>query len=154
MSNDILFPVYPWDTKRPAYMPVKSTANSAAYDLLASPKELPFIIPPRSYAMVGTNLVFDLPDDAIGLVCPRSGLAIEHGITVLNAPGVIDADYRGEVKVILHNTSDEHFNVWAAMRIAQLLVIYNSTLAPVLTAGRIETAQQTRIGGFGSTGEF
>ena len=97
-----------------------------------------------------TGFAIALPPGHEGQVRPRSGLAVEHGVTVLNAPGTIDADYRGEVKVALINHGDQPFAVTRGMRIAQLVV------APVTTVGLVEVAELDGTargsGGFGSTG--
>lgn len=110
-------------------------------------------ITPLSRAVVPTGLVIELPPGHEGQVRPRSGLAAKHGITVLNTPGTVDNSYRGEVKVILFNTSKEIFRVEKGMRIAQLVV------APVTRVGIAEvvaweqlTLTERGAGGFGSTG--
>ena len=108
------------------------------------------VIDPGRIVLVPTGLEVAIPDGFEGQVRPRSGLAARHGITVLNAPGTIDADYRGEVQVILINHGAEPFTVTRAMRIAQLVI------APTLRASLSETMElsATRRGtsGFGSTG--
>ena len=109
-----------------------------------------FILSPGGRACVRTGLAFQLPPDAEAQVRPRSGLALKHGVTVLNAPGTIDAGYRGEVCVILANFGDEPFTVEKGMRIAQVVV------APVARAEVVEVealdATERGAGGFGSTG--
>ena len=105
---------------------------------------------PGARALVRTGLVLMLPRDAEAQVRPRSGLALKHGVTVLNAPGTIDAGYRGEVGVILVNLGAEPFAVEKGMKIAQLVI------APVTQAGVVEVAEVDETdrgaGGFGSTG--
>ncbi len=105
---------------------------------------------PGARALVRTGLVLELPPDAEAQVRPRSGLALKHGVTVLNAPGTIDAGYRGEVGVILINLGDVPFKVEKGMKIAQLVV------APVAQAEIVEVsavdASDRGAGGFGSTG--
>ena len=105
---------------------------------------------PGARALVHTGLVLMLPPDAEAQVRPRSGLALKHGVTVLNAPGTIDAGYRGEVGVILVNLGTEPFAVEKGMKIAQLVV------APVTQADIVEVAEVDETdrgaGGFGSTG--
>lgn len=105
---------------------------------------------PLERALIPTGLFLELPAGTEAQVRPRSGLAAKHGITVLNAPGTVDADYRGEVKVILVNVSNETFEIENGMRIAQLVV------APVSQAEWKETDQlgetERGAGGFGSTG--
>lgn len=109
-------------------------------------------IAPLSRAVVSTGLVVELPPGHEGQVRPRSGLAAKHGITVLNTPGTVDNSYRGEVKVILFNTSKEIFRVEKGMRIAQLVV------APVVRVAVSEVGEEELVktergsGGFGSTG--
>ena len=107
-------------------------------------------LPPGGRALVRTGLVFQLPPDAEAQVRPRSGLALKHGVTVLNAPGTIDAGYRGEVGVILVNLGQEPFTVGKGMKIAQVVV------APVARAEIVEIAEvdatERGVGGFGSTG--
>ena len=108
------------------------------------------MLPSGGRAIVHTGLVMQLPPDAEAQVRPRSGLALKHGVTVLNAPGTIDAGYRGEVGVILVNHGAEPFRVEKGMKIAQIVV------APVVHAEIAETAKTDSTdrgtGGFGSTG--
>ncbi len=132
-----------------AVLPVKGRPHDAAYDLACAEA---FSLQPGERAAVGTGLAAALPAGTCGLVCPRSGLAAAHGITVVNAPGVIDANYRGEVKVILLNTSAEAFRAQAGDRIAQLLV--SPALAPaVLEADELPPGPDSRgEAGFGSSG--
>ena len=108
------------------------------------------VLPPGGRALVRTGLVMQLPPDAEAQVRPRSGLALKHGVTVLNAPGTIDAGYRGEVGVILVNHGEKPFSVERGMKVAQIVV------APVVRAEIEETdetdATARGAGGFGSTG--
>ncbi len=107
-------------------------------------------IPPGGRALVRTGLVMQLPPDAEAQVRPRSGLALKHGVTVLNAPGTIDAGYRGEVGVILANFGDAPFVVEKGMKVAQIVVarVEQAEMAEVQ-----ETDETDRgVGGFGSTG--
>ena len=108
------------------------------------------MLAPGARALVRTGLVLELPPDAEAQVRPRSGLALKHGVTVLNTPGTIDAGYRGEVGVILINLGDVPFKVEKGMKIAQLVV------APVAQAEIVEVsavdASDRGAGGFGSTG--
>ena len=87
-----------------------------------SPRPSPLVIAPRSWAAIPTGLVFEIPRGYQGEVRPRSGLALRHAVTVLNAPGTIDSDYRGEVRVLLVNLGPEAFTVTRGMRVAQLVV--------------------------------
>jgi dUTP pyrophosphatase len=124
-----------------------------ASDLAAGcdlPAAAPVTLAPGARALVPTGLAIALPPGFEAQIRPRSGLALKHGITVLNAPGTIDADYRGEVQVLLVNLSQEPFTIERGMRIAQMVV------APVVTA-RFEVATDLEAtaraaGGFGSTG--
>jgi len=130
-------------------LPSPATASAAGFDLGAAVAE-PVVLAPGARATIPTGFALALPNGSEGQVRPRSGLAAEHGVTVLNAPGTIDADYRGEVKVILINLGSVPFTVSRGMRIAQLVV------APVLRATLTEVASLDQTprgqGGFGSTG--
>jgi dUTP pyrophosphatase len=108
-------------------------------------------IPAGGRALVGTGVRLALPVGTVGMVCPRSGLAVRHGLTVLNGPGIVDAGYRGEVKVPLHNTDlHEEITVRPGDRIAQLVVV--PFLAPrVVEVADLGTTQRAE-GGFGSSG--
>lgn len=132
-------------------LPAPATAGAAGIDLAAAvPDDAPLTLSPGARALVPTGLALALPEGFEGQVRPRSGLAAHHGVTVLNAPGTVDADYRGEVKVILINLGTEPFVVRRGERIAQLVVapVTAVTLVPVATLPR--TVRGT--GGFGSTG--
>ncbi|MEP4034713.1 dUTP diphosphatase [Roseibium polysiphoniae] len=130
-------------------LPAYQSDLAAGLDLLAAVDE-PLVLSPGKRALVPTGLAMALPAGFEGQVRPRSGLAAKNGVTVLNTPGTIDADYRGEVKVILINLGDEPFTIARGARIAQLVV------APVLQADLIEVSTlsetQRGTGGFGSTG--
>lgn len=131
-------------------LPRYETAQSAGMDIRAHLSEK-ITLKPLQRAMVSTGLFFALPPGYEAQVRPRSGLAAKHGVTVLNTPGTIDADYRGEVKIILINLSDVPFVVEPGMRIAQLVV------APVTQASwkvveKLEDSERG-AGGFGSTGK-
>ena len=133
-------------------LPAYQSADAAGLDLLAAvPADAPMTIAPGKWAAIPTGLVFALPPGTEGQVRPRSGLAARHGITVLNAPGTIDADYRGELQILLVNFGGESFSVIRGSRIAQLVIM------PVLHAQLCETKKldKTRrgAGGFGSTGK-
>jgi len=132
-------------------LPAAATAGAAGLDLLAAvPDGAPVTLAPGARARIPTGLAVGLPIGFEGQVRPRSGLADKHGVTVLNAPGTVDADYRGEIQVILINHGAAPFAVERGMRIAQLVV------APVTTATLVEAETldgTTRgAGGFGSTG--
>jgi dUTP pyrophosphatase len=130
-------------------LPAYETAQSAGMDLAAAIEE-PITLAPGSRVMVPTGLAIALPDGYEAQVRPRSGLAARNGVTVLNTPGTIDADYRGEVKVILINLGDETFEIERGMRIAQMVVSPVTQAAFSEVAELPETARGT--GGFGSTG--
>lgn len=131
-----------------ARMPAQAHEGDAAFDLCADED---VVLEPGRRAVVGTGIALALPAGTGGLVLPRSGLAAKHGITVVNAPGLIDPGYRGEVKVVLLNTDrDEAFAVERGHRIAQLLVFDLAGAALVAAASLDETARGA--GGFGSTG--
>jgi dUTP pyrophosphatase len=122
---------------------------AAGCDLLAA-VATPVVIAPGRFAAVPTGIIIALPPGTEAQVRPRSGLAARFGVTVLNAPGTIDADYRGEIKVLLINFGSEPFTVTRGARIAQLVI------APILQArwSQVQTLDETRRGGagFGSTG--
>jgi dUTP pyrophosphatase len=132
-------------------LPSYQSAAAAGLDLIAAvAADAPLVIPPARWAAIPTGLTLELPTGIEGQVRPRSGLAAQHGVTVLNAPGTIDADYRGEVKVLLVNLGPEPFTVTRGMRIAQLVI------ARVAKARLVESAElavtKRGSGGFGSTG--
>ena len=132
-------------------LPTYETAQAAGMDLRAAvPEDEPVILRPGSRFAVPTGLAFALPPGFEGQVRPRSGLAFKHGVTCLNTPGTVDADYRGEVKVILINHGEEDFTIRRGERIGQLIV------APVVQAQwqEVESLDETvrGAGGFGSTG--
>lgn len=130
-------------------LPTYETAQAAGLDLRAAVRDT-ISLKPGERAMVETGLSMAIPVGFEGQVRPRSGLAAKHGVTVLNTPGTIDADYRGEVKVILINLGSEMFLIERGMRIAQLIV------APVTQAHILEVNQLDETergdGGFGSSG--
>ncbi len=134
---------------RELLLPRRQSADAAGLDLVAANVE-PLLLPPGGRALVPTGVALAIPRGYEGQVRPRSGLAWKHGVTCLNAPGTIDADYRGEVKVILANTGTEPFTVTRGMRIAQLVVAPVAALGLELVAELPKTERQT--GGFGSTG--
>ena len=131
-----------------AIVPTKQTANSAGYDLYASED---VSIAAHKYAAVGTGISVEMPNNIEGQVRPRSGLAFKHGITVLNSPGTIDADYRGEIRVCLINHSDTDYDVHAGDRIAQ--IVFAAVAPTVLTEVTQLGATERGEGGFGSTGK-
>ena len=131
-----------------AVLPSRAHSGDAGLDLSAC-EEITIGVGER--ATVGTGLAIEIPDGHAGLVAPRSGLALRHGLSMVNAPGVIDAGYRGEVRMILLNTDREHaFTVEPGMRIAQLVVVPIAAVEVVET--REVTATDRGEGGFGSSG--
>lgn len=132
-------------------LPAYQTAQAAGLDLAAAVDEAgSLLIAPGERVLVPTGFAMQLPDGYEAQVRPRSGLALKHGISVLNAPGTIDADYRGEIKVLLINLGGEPFEVRRGTRIAQLII------QPVARADLIEVEALEESsrgpGGFGSTG--
>jgi dUTP pyrophosphatase len=130
-------------------LPAYATPGSAGLDLLAA-IDRDIILPPGGFAAIPTGIALALPSGYEAQVRPRSGLAVRHGVTVLNAPGTVDSDYRGEVSVILINHGKAEFTVSRGMKVAQLVV------APHVRAEwrETDTLDQTEraAGGFGSTG--
>jgi dUTP pyrophosphatase len=130
-------------------LPAYQSAHAAGLDLVAAVPE-PVIIAPGARAAVPTGLAFALPPWLEGQIRPRSGLALHFGVTVLNSPGTIDADYRGEVHVILANFGTEPFAVERGARIAQLVLTTTMQIALLEVSILDETTRGVR--GFGSTG--
>jgi dUTP pyrophosphatase len=132
-------------------LPEYQSAQAAGLDLIAAvPADAPVEIPPGGRALIPNGIAIALPAGHEGQIRPRSGLAARHGVTVLNSPGTVDADYRGEVQVILINLGAESFVVRRGMRVAQLIV------APVTRVAIVEVATlpptERADGGLGSTG--
>ncbi len=132
-------------------LPAYQTTDAAGLDLLAAvPAETPLVLAPGEYAMVPTGLTIALPPGYEAQVRPRSGLAAKHGVTVLNSPGTVDADYRGEINVLLINHGEAPFSIRRGERIAQMVI------APVVQAqlvpARALSSTERGSGGFGSTG--
>jgi dUTP pyrophosphatase len=149
MKLEVSFAELPHGAGLPA--PAYATEQAAGVDLHAAVAEdAPVTLKPGARAAIPTGLALAIPPGFEGQVRPRSGLALNNAITVLNAPGTIDADYRGEVKVILVNLGTEDFKITRGMRVAQLV------FAPVLqaTLTKVQSLDQTGrgAGGFGSTG--
>ena len=132
-------------------LPAYQSAHAAGLDLLAAvPEATPMIIAPGNHALVPTGLSIALPVGYEAQVRPRSGLALKHGVTVLNAPGTIDADYRGEVSVLLINHGDAPFSIRRGERIAQMVIapVVQVELVPAVSL----SATDRGSGGYGSTG--
>jgi len=130
-------------------LPAVRTAASAGLDLAAAVEDA-VLIPVNGRALIPTGFAIAIPPGHEGQVRPRSGLAVEHGVTVLNGPGTIDADYRGEVKVLLINLGDRPFTVTRGMRIAQLVISPVAAVRLQEVPGLDDTKRGR--GGFGSTG--
>jgi len=134
-------------------LPAYATTGSAGMDLRAdlAPDEV-LVLSPGARALVPTGLRFAIPVGFEGQIRPRSGLALKHGVTVLNAPGTIDSDYRGEVQVLLVNHGDAAFEIRRGDRIAQ--VVFAAVATATLILGELAESDQTTrgSGGFGHTG--
>ncbi len=148
--SDLVVPVQVLPHGEGLELPAYATAGSAGCDLRAAVGE-PLVLEPGKRALVPTGIAVAIPEGHEGQVRMRSGLAIRHGLTLLNGPGTIDADYRGEIRVILANLGSEPVTLARGDRIAQLVI------APVVRA-RLERAErlpetQRHDGGFGSTGK-
>jgi dUTP pyrophosphatase len=132
-------------------LPSYQSAHAAGLDLIAAvPQDAPLELAPGARALVPTGIAIALPEGHEAQVRPRSGLAARHGLTVLNAPGTIDADYRGEVQVLLVNLGGEQVSVTRGMRIAQLIIAPVSR-AQLREIPSLDTTARGK-GGFGSTG--
>lgn len=130
-------------------LPEYQTEHAAAVDVTANIDE-PITLAPRARALVSTGLYIALPPGYEAQIRPRSGLALKHGVTVANSPGTIDADYRGEIGVILVNLSDEPFEVKDGERVAQMVVARHETITWEEVSELDDTARGA--GGFGHTG--
>jgi dUTP diphosphatase len=132
-------------------LPHYQSALAAGLDLIAAVSaDAPIVIAPGERALIPTGIAIALPPGFEGQVRPRSGLALKHGVTVLNAPGTIDADYRGEVQVLLVNLGRESFAVERGARVAQLVIAATMHVSISVVATLDETTRGVR--GFGSTG--
>lgn len=131
-------------------LPAYETEHSAGMDLRAFLNET-ILLAPMQRQLIPTGLFIELPIGYEAQIRPRSGLALKHGITVLNSPGTIDADYRGEIKVLLINLGNETFEIKKGERIAQMVISQHTTAEFVL----VETLSETNRGqgGYGSTGK-
>ena len=132
-------------------LPSYETAEAAGMDLRAAvPEDTPLILKPGARELVPTGFAMAIPHGFEAQIRPRSGLALKHGIGLVNAPGTVDSDYRGEIKIILINLGNEDFEISRGMRIAQMII------APVLQVAiePVESLDDTArgAGGFGSTG--
>jgi dUTP pyrophosphatase len=132
-------------------LPQYQSTQAAGLDLHAAvPADAPLELAPGARALIPTGIAIALPPGTEGQIRPRSGLAIRHGLTVLNSPGTVDSDYRGELHVIIANVGSEQFVIRRGMRIAQLVI------APTIHAEIVEAVSlddtERATGGFGSTG--
>lgn len=134
-------------------IPVQQTAGAAGFDLIADPQPVGSVhIGPGSWALVPTGTYVEIPEGYVGYVAPRSGLALRHAVTVLNAPGIIDSDYRGEIGVILINHGRETFTAKHGERIAQLIIApVVDDIEPVIVEREELSASERGARGFGST---
>ncbi len=131
-----------------AVLPTRANDGDAGLDLRAAE---PALLGPGERASIGTGIAVEIPAGHAGLVLPRSGLALRHGISMVNAPGLIDAGYRGELRVLLLNTDREaEFEIESGARIAQLLITPFAALVPVEVAELAASERGER--GFGSSG--
>lgn len=132
-----------------AKTPTKATNGSGAYDLYSTEAT---VLPAEERTAFGTGLAMEIPEGYVGLVCSRSGLALEQGIAVLNAPGIVDADYRGEVKaIVINHSTTQPLVVSKGDKIAQILFVK----AEDVNFEDVEELSSTErgVGGFGSTGK-
>ncbi|SFE80655.1 dUTP diphosphatase [Thermoflexibacter ruber] len=130
-------------------LPQYQTVHSAGLDLMAFISE-PITLKPLQRALIPTGLYIELPPGYEAQIRPRSGLAFKNGISIVNAPGTIDADYRGEIKVLLVNLSDQDFTIENGLRIAQMIVSKYERITWESVSELTETERGT--GGYGSTG--
>jgi dUTP pyrophosphatase len=132
-------------------LPAYQSEQAAGLDLMAAvPADSPVSIAPGARALIGTGIALSLPAGIEGQLRPRSGLALRNGVTVLNSPGTIDADYRGEIQVILANFGSDVFVVQRGDRIAQL--VFAATLQVDISEATALNETTRGVGGFGSTG--
>lgn len=132
-------------------LPSYQSSQAAGLDLIAAiPERAPLVLAAGRHTMVPTGLVIALPDGFEAQVRPRSGLAARHGVTVLNSPGTVDADYRGEINVLLVNLGSEAFTIRRGERVAQMIVAPVTRVELVRAAALPATPRGS--GGFGSTG--
>ncbi|MFA7380800.1 MAG: dUTP diphosphatase [Bacteroidia bacterium] len=135
--------------KSPFPLPAYETVHSAGMDLRADIQE-PVELRPLQRTLLGTSLFIELPEGHEAQIRPRSGMALKHGLTVLNSPGTIDADYRGEIKILLINLSDQTYTVQPGERIAQMIVSRHEKVSWKAVESLTDT--QRGEGGYGHTG--
>ncbi|MEM7070901.1 MAG: dUTP diphosphatase [Pseudomonadota bacterium] len=130
-------------------LPMRASQGSAGYDLMAAVKE-PLLLKPLARLLIPTGIAIALPDGFEAQIRPRSGLAYKKGITVLNSPGTIDSDYRGEIKVLAINFGEQIFKIEHAMCVAQMVIARFE--APIWQVSEHLDETERGVGGFGSTG--
>jgi dUTP pyrophosphatase len=135
--------------KSPFPLPAYETVHSAGMDLRADIQD-PVELRPLQRSLLGTSLFIELPEGHEAQIRPRSGMALKHGLTVLNSPGTIDADYRGEIKILLINLSDQNYTVQPGERIAQMIVSRHEKVSWKAVESLTDT--QRGEGGYGHTG--
>ncbi len=151
MAPELSLKIKVFDHGQGLQLPAYESAQAAGMDLRAAVEDgADLVLEPAARTLVPTGIAIALPDGYEAQVRPRSGLALKHGITVLNSPGTIDADYRGEIKVILVNLGQETFRIARGDRIAQLVVAQVTQPRLEIVSELDET--QRSDGGFGSTG--
>lgn len=150
MKNNVEVRVVKLPSAHDLPLPKYATAESAGMDLMASIIE-PVTLAPGERKLIPTGIAIQMPSGYEAQIRPRSGLAIKNGITVLNTPGTIDADYRGEIMVILVNLSDQDFTIERGMRVAQMIIAPFTQGNFSLVESLDDSARGT--GGFGSTGK-
>ena len=148
-DNQVGIPLKIWDHARDLPLPAYATGQAAGMDVVAA-LDAPLTLNPGERAMIPTGLSIALPAGFECQIRPRSGLAAKNGVTVLNSPGTVDADYRGEIKVILINLGQEPFLIERGMRIAQMVIARYTQAAWEVVADLDQT--ERGAGGFGSTG--
>ena len=151
MSNTVKIDIRQLPHGEGLALPAYQSAHAAGVDLLAAvPEDAPMILAPGKHALIPTGLTIALPPGYEAQVRPRSGLAAKHGVTVLNAPGTVDADYRGEIGVLLINHGEAPFPIRRGERIAQMVIapVARAELVPAVSL----SATDRGSGGFGSTG--
>ena len=151
MALELTLTIKQFDHGKGLPLPVYESAQAAGMDLRAAVQDgTDLVLAPAARTLVPTGIAIALPDGYEAQVRPRSGLALKHGITVLNSPGIIDADYRGEIKVFLINLGQETFRIARGDRIAQLVVA--KVTQPKLEVAIALDETHRSDGGFGSTG--
>jgi dUTP pyrophosphatase len=138
-----------FDEAKKTILPEYKTTGSAGMDLFSASED-EIVIKPGETGLIPTNLILEIPEGYEGGIRPRSGLALKYGITVLNSPGTVDSDYRGEVKVLLINHGKENFTIKYGDRIAQLIICKHEKAVLIKSDNISET--QRGEGGYGSTG--